>query len=260
VTTGVRRVDVLGVGVHALRRQDLLDQVEAWMEDAAARRPDGQVRRTVAYANAHVLNTARGDARLRDFLNAADLCYCDGNGVRLAASLLGDELPERMTGADWIWDLAWRAERRWRLYWIGGEPGVTAAASHQLLERHPRLQIETDHGFHERVGPEDDKCIARINAFRPDLVLVGMGTPLQEQWVEERRARIDAPVVWCLGATADFIAGKVRRGPAWAVEHAEWLTRFLVEPQRLAGRYLVGNATFLAAIAAQRARAGSRTR
>lgn len=260
MTAAVRRVDVLGVGVHALRRQELLDQVEAWMDEAARGQPGAQPLRTIAYANAHVLNCARGDQRLRDFLNAADLCYCDGNGVRLGASLLGDSLPERMTGADWIWDLAWRAERRWRVYWIGGEPGVTAAAGHQLVARHPRLQIETDHGFHERFGPDDDACIARINAFRPDLVLVGMGTPAQEHWVEERRDRIEAPVVWCLGATADFIAGKVRRGPAWAVEHAEWLTRLLIEPQRLAGRYLIGNASFLAAIAAQRVRSGSRTR
>jgi N-acetylglucosaminyldiphosphoundecaprenol N-acetyl-beta-D-mannosaminyltransferase len=259
VSGEVPRVDVLGVGVHALRRQDLLDQVERWLEEAQAA-PGATPPRTVAYANAHVLNLARRDDGLRAFLNAADLCYCDGNGVRLGARLLGAELPERMTGADWIWDLAYRAERRWRLYWIGGEPGVTELAAHELLQRHPRLQIATDHGFHARQGPEDAACLERIAAFAPDLVLVGMGTPEQERWVAERRARIAAPVVWCLGATADFVAGKVRRGPGWAVDHAEWLTRLLVEPRRLAGRYLVGNAEFLAAIAAQRARSGKRTR
>ena len=118
MTQPVRRVDVLGVGVHALRRQELLDQVVAWMEEAQAETRAGAVassrRRTVAYANAHVLNCALSDERLRTFLNAADLCYCDGNGVRMGARLLGDTLPERMTGADWIWDLAWRAERRWK--------------------------------------------------------------------------------------------------------------------------------------------------
>lgn len=243
------QVDVLGVEVAALRLPQLLEIVDSWVDEGA--------HRTLGYVNAHVLNLASRDAELHDTLRGLDLCYCDGNGVRIGARLLGHELPERMTGADWIWDLAARSAGRRRLFWLGGEPGITETAAARLRDRHPDLHMDHDHGFHPRSGPEDKALVARINAARPDILLVGMGTPLQERWVTERRARLDVPVVWILGATADFISGKVARpGPDWLVERAEWLSRLAADPRRLAGRYLVGNAEFLARVSRQRLREG----
>jgi len=203
---------------------------------------------TVAYANVHVLNQSRKDQALRAFLNDAHLVYCDGNGVRLGARVLGEQLPERMTGADWIWQLAAHAEGKWRIYWIGGEPGVTDEAAAALMAAHPGLAIATDHGYHPRHGPEDAACIRRINAFGPDIVLVGMGTPEQERWVDDRRSQLEAPVVWCLGATADTVSGRVPRGPAWLTKHAEWVARLVADPRRLWRRYLVGNTLFMARV------------
>ncbi|MCK6503138.1 WecB/TagA/CpsF family glycosyltransferase [Myxococcota bacterium] len=238
-------VDVLGVPVLPLSWQALLSEVD--------RAIAAQARITIAYANVHVLNTAARDGRLTHFLRQVDICFCDGNGVRMGARILGQDLPHRMTGADWIWDLAAQAEGRgWRIWWIGGEPGVTDEAAARLREHHPGLQIGTDHGYHPRQGPEDQASIDRINAFRPDVVLVGMGTPVQEYWTEERRDRIDAPVVWCLGATADFVAGRTARGPRWFTDRAEWVGRLIAEPRRLWKRYLLGNPVFLARVVAQR--------
>lgn len=238
-------VDILGVPVLPLSWDELLAEVDAAVRASA--------RITVAYANVHVLNTAARDGRLTRFLGRVDICFCDGNGVRMGARLLGQDLPHRMTGADWIWDLARQAQAQgWRLWWIGGEPGVTEQAAARLQERYPGLQIGADHGYHPRQGPEDQACIDRINSFRPDIVLVGMGTPVQEYWTEERRERIDAPVVWCLGATADFVAGRTARGPRWFTDRAEWMGRLIAEPRRLWKRYLLGNPAFLARVLAQR--------
>lgn len=238
-----RRVEVLGVGVDPVDRAGLLDGV--------ARLVAARGRATVAYVNVHVLDVAHRDEALRRFLHAADLVYCDGGGVVLGARLLGKSLPERMTGADWIWDLAARAEAAgWRIYWMGGEPGVAAEAARRLRERHPRLQIATEHGFHADAQP----VVAAMNAFAPDIVLVGMGTPLQERWVTTNRAAIDAPVVWVTGATADFVSGHVSRGPRWLHDRQEWLARLLVDPKRLWRRYLVGNTVFLARVFVTRAR------
>ena len=157
-----------------------------------------------------------------------------------------------MTGADWIWDLAAHAEGRYRLYWLGSEPGVTAEAANVLKARHPALDIVTDHGFHAKTGPENDALIARINEAMPAIVLVGMGTPVQELWVERNREAIQAPVVWVLGATADFVSGKVNRGPVWLHRNQEWLARLITEPRRLWRRYLIGNGVFLARVLKQR--------
>ncbi len=232
-----RRVDVLGVGVDPVDKAGLFDAVAALIARGHA---------TVAYANVHVINTARGDAALRDFLVAADLVYCDGGGVRLGARLLGADLPPRMTGADWIWDLAARAEAEgWRVFWLGGEPGVAERAAARLRERHPRLAIEPEHGFHDDV----EQVLARVRAFAPHILLVGMGTPVQERWVARHRASLgEVPVVWVLGATADFVSGKVSRGPQVLYDNAEWLARLVVEPRRLWRRYLLGNPAFLARV------------
>ena len=201
----------------------------------------------MAYLNVHVVNTAARDPALTEFLQGADICYADGAGVVLGARMLGHHLPERMTGADWIWDLAREAEGRWRIAWIGGEPGVSDEAAGILREQHPALELHAEHGFHEDSGA----VCARVNAFAPDLVLVGMGTPVQERWVATWRGELEAPVVWCLGATADFVSGKVDRGPAWLHDNQEWLARLVTEPRRLWRRYLLGNPLFLARVARQ---------
>ena len=94
---GVATVNVLGVRVHALRRSDLL----AWVASTLRSRHRAQI----MYANAHTLNIAYDDSELHDHMNQADIVYCDGAGVKFAAHLLDHHLPERMTGADWIYDL-----------------------------------------------------------------------------------------------------------------------------------------------------------
>ena len=107
----MKRIELLGLPVDVLDQTGLLDAVSSFVDD-------GQ-KHTVTYLNVHVANLAAKDAQLTAFLKGADICYCDGEGIRLGAKLLGQKLPERMTGADWIWPLAERAEGRWKLAWIG---------------------------------------------------------------------------------------------------------------------------------------------
>lgn len=240
----MQRIEILGVGVDPVDKDALFSTVAEYIEQKQTR--------TIAYVNIHVLNSAVHDLALQHFLKQADLCYCDGSGVRLGARLLGKTLPERMTGADWIHDLAALAAGRWRIFWLGGAPGITAKAAQTLQTAHPNLHIDTDHGYYPKDGPENDALIARINAAHPDIVLVGMGTPLQEAWVMAHRHRLQAPVVWVLGATADFISGSVSRGPRVLYQNQEWLARLITEPRRLWRRYLIGNTVFLLRVARQR--------
>ncbi len=241
-----RPVQLLGVGVDALTLDTLLERVSGLV--------DARGQATVSYVNVHVLNTAASDPALRGFLNASDVCFADGSGVVLGARILGRALPGRMTGADWIHDLAVHAAGRgWRLAWIAGKPGVTDRAARALEAQHPGVQfVFTDHGYHPSQGPGHDDLLARLNAARPDVVLVGMGTPIQERWVAANRARIDAPVTWCVGATADFVSGEVSRGPELLYTNQEWLARLLVDPRRLWKRFLVGNPLFVARVVQQR--------
>ena len=217
----------------------------------------------VLNANAHCLNLCYQDPALRDFLNRADLVFCDGVGVMLAARILGKRIPEKITYADWAWRLAAFAEAKGlSLYFLGARPGIADEAARRLRRRHPGLQIAgTRHGYfdHSAGSPENAAVVREINAAAPDILLVGFGMPLQERWLAENRARLNAGVALAGGAVFDYVSGGLRRGPRLLTANGlEWLARLLVEPRRLWRRYLVGNPLFLARVLRQRFRGGNR--
>ena len=212
-------------------------------------------RARVAYVNAHVINQSFDNPELRRALVASDLVYCDGYGVRLAAKAIGLPVPHRMTGADWIWGVAALCEAAGRsLYLLGSEPGVSADAAAELKRWYPSLQIHgSHHGFFELGSPHDARVVEHINERAPDILLVGMGTPQQELWVDRHFDDIDTTVVWTVGALFEYVSGRIRRAPHWMSDNGlEWIFRLAVEPRRMWRRYLLGNPVFLRRVIEER--------
>ena len=88
--------------------------------------------------------------------------------------------------------------------------------------------------------------VEHIAEKKPDVLLVGMGTPLQELWVDHYFDQLDARVVWTVGALFDYVSGRVPRAPHWMADHGlEWIFRLAIEPRRMWRRYLLGNPMFL---------------
>ncbi|WP_166173398.1 WecB/TagA/CpsF family glycosyltransferase [Rubrobacter tropicus] len=221
----------------------------------------------VLNVNAHCLNLCYEDPGLRRFFGAADLVFCDGAGVRLAAKILGGSLPERITYADWLPRLATFAESEGlSLFFLGARPGVAEKAARRLRSTRPGLEIVgIHHGFfdHAANSPENGAVVAEINAAGPDLLLLGLGMPLQERWLMENLENLNVGAALTGGAFLDYAAGNLRRGPRLLTDNGlEWLARLLVEPRRLWRRYLLGNPVFLARVVGQRLRMvdGSRKR
>jgi len=211
----------------------------------------------VAYVNAHVLNQSQSNSELLDALRASDVVYCDGYGVRLAARLIGLRVPFRMTGADWIWGIAALCEESsLSLYLLGSDPGASAEAAESLRRWYPRLEVTgTHHGYFELDSPHSERVLEHIAEHKPDLLLVGMGTPQQELWVDRYFDRIEAPVVWTVGALFDYLSGRVPRAPHWLADNgAEWIFRLAMEPRRMWRRYLLGNPVFLSRVFEERRR------
>jgi N-acetylglucosaminyldiphosphoundecaprenol N-acetyl-beta-D-mannosaminyltransferase len=255
----VSSVDVAGVRVTPWRREALIAAIVS--SARAGGTPGAGCLRTVHYANAHVLDTACDDVVVRDALNRASTVYCDGAGVRMAAYLLGTTLPPRLTAADFVDDFcAAAAAARVRVFLLGGADGVAARAADVLKTRHPDLAIAgTHHGFLDAALSEH--VLATTRDTGTDVLLVGMGTPVQETWIARYRDRIDAPVVWSVGALLDFVAGVQRRAPAAVHAHGlEWAWRLGTDPRRLARRYLVGLPRFGLRVLAQRVRRGASPR
>jgi N-acetylglucosaminyldiphosphoundecaprenol N-acetyl-beta-D-mannosaminyltransferase len=214
----------------------------------------GGERGLVLNVNAHCLNLCYEDPKLRDFVNGAEVVFCDGAGVMLAARILGRRIPERITYADWIWRLAeLAAARGFSLYLLGARPGVAREAAMRLQERYPDLEIAgARHGYFDH-GAGSAAVVEEINASAPDILLVGLGMPLQERWLMENRQRLDVRVALTGGAVFDYASGRLRRGPRLLRENGfEWLARLLAEPRRLWRRYLVGNPLFLLRVLRQR--------
>jgi N-acetylglucosaminyldiphosphoundecaprenol N-acetyl-beta-D-mannosaminyltransferase len=205
-------------------------------------------RRRVMYVNAHVVNQARAQPQLAAALGTADLVYCDGYGVRLAARTLDVPVPHRMTGADWVWGLAALCEAEDKsLYLLGADPTLARAAADRLQRWYPRLRIAgSHHGYAELGSAQNERVIEDINAANPDIVLVGMGTPKQELFIDRYADRLGADVLWTVGALFDYIAGRVPRAPRWLADNGlEWIFRLAIEPHRMWRRYLLGNPAFL---------------
>jgi N-acetylglucosaminyldiphosphoundecaprenol N-acetyl-beta-D-mannosaminyltransferase len=247
VTALPQRSRIFDIPVELGDPAELMRRITGWVGS-------GRPARRVMYVNAHVLNQSRAMPELRGALEAADLVYCDGYGVRLAAKALDVEIPHRMTGADWIWGLAALCELAGQsLYLLGSEPGVTAEAARRLERWYPRLAVAgTHHGYFDIGSAHDDRVVEDINTRRPDIVLVGMGTPKQELWVQHNASRLETDVVWTVGALFDYVSGRVPRAPGWLADNGlEWIFRLAIEPQRMWRRYLLGNPVFLSRVMAQ---------
>jgi exopolysaccharide biosynthesis WecB/TagA/CpsF family protein/anti-anti-sigma factor len=195
----------------------------------------------VVTPNVDFLVQARRDAELRRILIEADLAVCDGTPVRWASRLLGNALPERVAGADLVpWLIQVAAEKNYRLFFLGGTPEANEAAVANLRARFPRVNIAGHYSppFQPLHEMDHDEIARRVRAARPDLLFVSFGCPKAEKWIATHYLALEVPVTIGVGATIDFLAGRVKRAPVWMQRAGlEWVFRLCQEPRRLFRRY-----------------------
>lgn len=251
------RVNILGVEVDPLTVAELHARILSIIHKGG--------HAPVLHVNVYALNLCYRDPELRAFYNAVSVVFCDGAGVMLGARILGQRIPQRITYANWAWQLADFAEREnLSLFFLGARPGIAKRAAARLKERHPNLKIVgVHHGYFDRTpGPENEAVLGQINAARPDMLLLGFGMPIQERWLMQNWDRINARVALTGGAAFDYISGELKRGPRILTDNGfEWLARLFIEPRRLWRRYVIGNPLFLLRVLKQRlSRNGSQAR
>jgi N-acetylglucosaminyldiphosphoundecaprenol N-acetyl-beta-D-mannosaminyltransferase len=189
--------------------------------------------------------------RFREAYAAADLSLADGKPIVWASRLLGEPVPEKVSGSDLVLPLLDRAASRgWRVYLLGAGPGVAEAAAEQLRQRGveiagiaaPRLAASSA----AQADPAAQDAADAVRTAHPHLVLVAFGAPKQELWMHDHRRDLAPAVLVGIGAALDFIAGRVRRAPRWMSDGGlEWVWRLAQEPRRLWRRYLLEGPRFL---------------
>ena len=192
---------------------------------------------------------AEHDERFAAAYARADLSLPDGLPLVLTSGMLGHRLPEKVSGSDLVGPLMERAAARGlSVYFLGGGPGIAELARQKLLEKLPTLRVVgVDAPQIDVDGPADARrpITDRIRAAKPDLVLVALGAPKQELFIDQVASDLAPSVFLGIGASLDFIAGTVKRAPAWAQRSGlEWLHRLLHDPARLWRRYLVRDSEY----------------
>src|SRR5690349_2084863 len=192
-------------------------------------------------ANVDFLVQAQEDVELRRILFDAHLVLCDGTPLVWASQPRRTPLMERVAGADLV-PLLLRvaAEKGYRVFFLGATPESASRAVDNLKNRHPTLAIVGNYSppFNKLLEMDHDEIQRRILDAKPDLLFVSFGCPKQEKWIAMPYRSLNVPVSVGVGATIDFLAGSVKRAPAWMQRiGAEWIYRLAQEPRRLFKRY-----------------------
>lgn len=226
------KLNLLGIQLHAVSVHSL----HAFLGEFIARKQKA----IVLHLNIHGASLAWRSPEFMHFLNRAALVFCDGDGIRWAAKILGLPVPIKITYDRWIWQLAeWCQVKGHRLYLLGAKPGVAEKAADRLVKKFPELKIAgTHHGHFDHSGIENQQVVDLINQSGADILLVGFGMPLQEEWISENCEKLNVSIFLAGGAVFDYASGRAKRAPDWMIRwNLEWLYRLIQEPERLGKRY-----------------------
>jgi N-acetylglucosaminyldiphosphoundecaprenol N-acetyl-beta-D-mannosaminyltransferase len=219
-------ISILGCRVDAVSRGEAVDVV--------AELAHGTTPSLVVTLGVEMTMYAQRDARFRRLVDGCALSLCDTIGLLLASRTRGGPLRERVTGIDLIEPLAERSARDGdlRFFFFGGAPGVAERAAIALRQRHPGVAIAGTRDGYFAPG-QSPTIVASIVASKANVLLVGLGSPKQEYWLEENLAATACGVGIGVGGSFDVLAGTVSRAPRlWRRAGLEWLYRLIREPSR----------------------------
>ena len=196
----------------------------------------------IAYANANSINLSYKYPVLIRSLEQFDMIHPDGTGVRLAARILNKPFGSnhRFTGSDFYPLLINNSIKNKHSYYFFGHDNETLS---RISAIYPDLIIS---GVHSGFNFSDDEVIDDINSHSADILIIGLGTPLQENWTAKYRGKLNSKIIICVGEGIKVFAGNKKRGPVFLrVLGLEWLWRYFTNPFKYFGRYIIGNPLFL---------------
>ncbi len=221
-----------GVPLDPLTMAGALERLEEILESRTPHQ--------VSTVNIDFVVRAQRDRWLMGILNRTAINLIDGMPLVWALRALGHAIPERVAGSDLVPLLLRRLALTGRpVYLLGGAPAVTAQAASRMLSDYPGLRLcGVESPPRRPVEAFDPETIARIQAAAPSLLLVALGNPKQEYWLDLHLSELQVPLAVGIGGTVDFLAGSRRRAPVWMQRWGlEWAMRLAQEPVRLAPRY-----------------------
>ena len=261
-------VKVLGVKVHAIKLPEALLAIQTMIRS--------RQNHYIVTPNPEMLMYARKHAWFKEVLNNASLSLADGVGLMWAAKYLAlpltrvpvlrqvqeliqylwtgamvpfypkylNVIPEHLTGADMLWEIAKLAsERQYRIFLLGAGPGVALMAARVMQQLYPRLNV-----VEVMVGPpheSEEEVVRRIHQTNPQIIFLALPAEKQMKWMQEILPQLKDVIAIGIGGALDFVAEAAaifnpeadskpaRRAPQWMRRlNLEWLWRLITQPWR----------------------------
>lgn len=193
----------------------------------------------------------QSDREYYNIVRKAEWVVCDSNILYLCTKILGTPLPEAIPGSSFFpaFYQYHKGDENCKIFLLGAMDGVAQKAMERINEKMGRTMVvgaySPSYGF-EKKQEENQQIYQMINDSGANVVLVGVGCPKQEKWIDAHKAQMPNVDIWmALGATIDFEAGNVKRAPMiWRKLYMEWFYRFLQEPKRMYKRYFIDDPCF----------------
>jgi N-acetylglucosaminyldiphosphoundecaprenol N-acetyl-beta-D-mannosaminyltransferase len=202
-------------------------------------------KKLVLYTNTYGVTTYLKNKQYADVVNSADIIYPDGWGPVLVSRLLKERLGTRATAGDFIDELLENIQnKRLSIYLLGSRAKLIKKTVGVIKRKYPKIKISGyQHGYFTKNS--ESKIVDEIIKTRPNIVLVGMGIPKQEFWMNDNWKLLPNAIYMGVGGVFEYIAGK-KRAPLWMRNMSlEWFYRLCQEPKRLWKRYTLDNIFFI---------------
>lgn len=245
-------VKIIDIPINALSKQEAILRIKELI--------DSGKKSQICTVNSEFLNQAFNDNQFKDLLKKSSLNLADGFGVLWSAKFLQfkktnsiqlvlawlisiiripltpnyftSPIPERISGSDFVWDIAkFAADNQIKMFLLGGDPTIAERAALQMQTKIPGLRIS---GVHSGDPAQTPEIIESINKSKAAILLVAYGSPKQEYWINENLKKTNSKIALGVGGTFDFIAGVKKRAPLWMQKSGlEWVYRLIKEPKRI---------------------------
>jgi N-acetylglucosaminyldiphosphoundecaprenol N-acetyl-beta-D-mannosaminyltransferase len=199
--------------------------------------------------NAHSFNITQDDNVFAAALRKSDVLIPDGISVVWAIRFLTGRRMKKIAGADlFFYELSKLSRSGGSCFFLGSSDATLQKIAERAAAEYPGIKVgKYSPPYKPEFSEEDNrKMIEAVNAFKPDVVFVGMTAPKQEKWAYLHKDSLDTKHICCIGAVFDFYAGTITRAPDWMIRMGlEWFYRLIREPSRMWKRYLIGNTKFI---------------
>jgi N-acetylglucosaminyldiphosphoundecaprenol N-acetyl-beta-D-mannosaminyltransferase len=233
------RVNFLGCPLDLLTSAQLLEELRQAIDTRSGPR-------VIQFVNANKVAQVYELPDMGPIMWRAHYVLADGQPMLPLARMLGIHVPERIDGIGLMGKLLALADlHRYSVFLLGAKQPVVEACVDRIRREFPNLRIA---GFRNGYFSPDQaaEVVAQVRAARPDILFLGMGSPMKERFADRYATELGATVIQGVGGSFDVWAGLVKRAPVWLQRLGlEWLYRVLQEPKRMAWRYARTNATCL---------------